>query len=107
MLLPLHSLALQAYGHLAGDCYDIAHEMAHLKGTHHHHSDDGALHYDDSTASEQHLSDHSASQIALGLPTQIFAIPSYRPTTAVLTHVHQHISDPVLDPLQRPPSFLA
>jgi hypothetical protein len=107
MLLPLHSFAMQTGWLSAVNAFDIAHEIEHLKAaSHHHHDNDGSVHYDDSGESEAHFADHSASQQSASLPPG--AMPSLPAESCMIKRFEltYSIPDPFLENPQRPPASL-
>lgn len=106
MLLPLHSFAVQVGWFSAGSAFDLAHEIEHMEGASHHHGDDGTVHYDDSSESAQHSSEHSAAQPPFGLP--VISLPPllFAPPVATPSPLAQYIPDPIPERPQRPPSSL-
>lgn len=91
----------------ANGWFDIAHELEHLEGTSHHHNDDGSIHYDDSSESDKHFAEHSASgqQVAtlpsLAHPQVLLALLAVVPADFA-----QYIPDPIPERPQRPPQAL-
>lgn len=107
LLLPLHGFAMQGGWYSAGEVFDIAHEVDHLAGASHHHDDDhGAVHYDDSGASDTHFAEHSASHACAALPSTVlppFAMTAFRFAVSDPGHF---IPEPFPESLRRPPRSL-
>lgn len=105
LVLPLQTLA--AGGLLpTGNAHGLAHEIDHLKGTHHHHEEDGSIHYDESGESATHLAEHSPSQPSATLPSfhaPQTVVPLYVVAAAPPPH---SLPDPVPERPQRPPQVL-
>ena len=107
MLLPLHSFAMQGTWLSAGNAYDLSHELVHQEATSHHHGDDGLIHYDDSSESTQHFSDHAASGQSVTLPASVTTLnPMIAFIVVVSERRYFHIPNPHLERPQRPPSSL-
>ena len=89
------------------NAYDLSHELVHQEGINHHHGDDGLIHYDDSSESAQHFSDHAASGQSVTLPASVTTIsPMIAFIVVVSERSYFHIPDPHLERPQRPPSSL-
>jgi hypothetical protein len=106
LLLPLHGFAMQGGWFSAENGFDLAHEIEHVEGKSHHHADDGSVHYDDSSESTKHFSEHSASQQSPALPS--LAVPQLiiAPLMFAIGEPAHNIPDPDLERPQRPPSTL-
>lgn len=106
MLLPLHGFAMQIGLLPAGNRFDIAHEVEHLEATsHHHHGDDGSVHYDNSKESTAHFADHSASSPQLAtMPSAAMPLLAIQPVTVKFYKPAYYIPDPFLEDPQRPPT---
>ena len=91
---------------MAGNMFDIAHEVEHLEATSHHHEDDGSVHYDNSGESAAHFADHSASQQSASLPSVAMPLLTIQPFTIKLYEPAYYFPDPFLEDPQRPPTFL-
>ena len=84
---------------------NIAHELDHAGGVqHHHHENDGSVHYDDSDESAKHVSDHSAAHQPPGLPLPAMPAMSAASTSLPFGDITQFVPDPAPDGLLRPPS---
>jgi len=107
MLLPLHSFGMQGAWLSSGSAYDLSHELVHQEGINHHHGDDGVIHYDDSSESAQHISDHTASGQSATLPASATPLS---PMSAFIVVASERryfdIPNPHLERPQRPPSSL-
>lgn len=85
----------------------MAHELEHIEGVSHHHGDDGAIHYGDSSESSKHFAEHSAS----GQQTADFITVSQLPTVFTSIEVAppdgiNYLPDPLPERPQRPPQAL-
>jgi hypothetical protein len=109
VLLPLHGFAMQDGWYSSEKAtFSIAHEVDHLTGASHHHDDEhGNIHYDDSAASSQHLTDHSAAHNCVAIPPSIVPLLAVRATRTTQTQAQPYLPDPDPQRLQRPPSPLA
>ncbi len=103
LLLPLQSFAMQGGWSPLGNAFDIAHEIEHLEGASHHHGDDGAMQYDDSSESAQHHAEHSAAGQAIALPSVISHQAALIMRTASSGELWQYLPDRVPEQPQRPP----
>lgn len=108
VLLPLHGFAMQGGWISSGKAaFSIAHEMDHLTGTSHHHDDEhGGIHYDDSQASAEHLSDHSSAHGCAAIPPSAVLLLAARAARTTETQPQHYLPDPYPQRLQRPPSTL-
>lgn len=108
VLVPLHAFAMQAGWHASGKAaYSIAHEIDHLTGASHHHNDNhGGIHYDDSSASLQHLADHSAAHNCAAIPPSVVPMVAVRAIRMTALQPQHYLPDPFPQRLQRPPSRL-
>lgn len=107
MLLPLHSFALQG-GVLSANAWtNIAHELEHIAGVSHHHGEDGAIHYGDSSEASKHFAEHSAScpQTA-AVPGVTLPQTTFELLEISLPEITSYIPDPIPDRPQRPPQAL-
>lgn len=106
-LLPLHGFAMQSGWLSAGGRYDVAHELEHMERTSHHHNGDGVVHYDDSSKSDQHVAEHSASgQQTATLPMLVPPQVTLTLLTVVPLEFAQYLPDPAPERPQRPPQAL-
>jgi hypothetical protein len=101
------SLAFAGAGVVVAEAQEHLHELLHFEGTAHHHDDhDGALHQDESSASETHVATdaglHAPALMPLPMPAMP-SLPSARPDEAV----PQARPHPVLDGPERPPRLTA
>lgn len=102
--LPLHSFAMQVGTMTPGQLASIAHELDHANGVqHHHHADDGTVHYDNSDESAKHVSDHSAAHQPPGLPVPIMPAMFVAPSLPDFCDITQFVPDPAPDGPLRPP----
>ncbi|GIZ53294.1 hypothetical protein [Noviherbaspirillum aridicola] len=110
VLLPMHAFAMQGGWYWSGKAaYSIAHEIDHLIGAAHHHDDhhgSGAVHYDDSEASAEHLSDHAAAHGCAAIPPSVTPLIAARATRTTEIQPQHYIPDPFPQRLQRPPASL-
>lgn len=86
--------------------YDIEHEVAHHDRVSHHHDNDGSMHYDASTESSQHASDHACCHVTAALPPTFFPILDIAPSRFLDTHVDADLPEGFHERPQRPPSVL-
>lgn len=108
VLMPLHSFAMQGGWHSSGSAaFSIAHEIDHLMGASHHHDDEhGGIHYDNSSASSEHLADHSAAHGCAAIPPSVVDLIAVRAVRTSQMQPQHYIPDPDPRRLQRPPSSL-
>jgi hypothetical protein len=104
MCLPLHSFAMQWGRMLSGEATSLSHEAAHDAQVQHHHDDDGAVHYDDSDESAQHLQDHAVSPYSAVLAMPQLATAPQPLISIVRPEFSAFIPDPALDSPLRPPA---
>lgn len=104
--LPLQSFAMQS-GVLAagpGNEHGFTHALAHAEEIeHHHHDEDGSLHFDDSDESVQHVHDHCSSAQAAFLAEPFKQIAPAQPASETGDATARYIPDPFLDSPLRPP----
>lgn len=83
---------------------EIAHEIAHVNGESHHHDDNGALHFDKSTESSQHLAEHGAGNAPVaGLPSTHMPPVSFRRLTLAISPFEFIVPEGLPECPQRPP----
>lgn len=101
--LPLHSFALQGGLPLSAQ---IVHELEHDQGIqHHHHEDDGSIHYDQSDESAQHAQDHPASPHSAWSPApHVFTPAAARLSARVALEPSRFVPEPFHDGPHRPPA---
>lgn len=106
LCLPLQSFAVQGgaplFGSVGGN--SVAHELAHAAEVAHHHDDHGALHYDDSDESAQHIHDYSSAAQAAYPATPFQAAAPGQPACAVDGIPARFTPDPYLGSPLRPPA---
>lgn len=109
VLLPLHGFAMQSGWHSSGKAaFSIAHEIDHLTGASHHHDDEhGGIHYDDSQASAEHLTDHATVHGCAAIPPSAVPLAAVRAIRTTDIQPQHYLPDPDPRRLQRPPSSLA
>lgn len=108
VLLPMHSFAMQSGWYSSGKAaFSIAHEIDHLVGaSHHHDGDHGGVHYDDSKASADHLTDHSTAHSCAAIPSSGVSLVAARAIRTTETQPQHYLPDPDPQRLQRPPATL-
>jgi hypothetical protein len=108
LMLPWQAIAstIGALAHESEAANVIVHIGDHELGVTHHHHDDGSISYDDTDASQQHLSNYAGTNGAalltslsfgLALPVASIAPPEFSPP---------FLSGPFLEGLRRPPRAL-
>jgi hypothetical protein len=103
--LPLQSFAMQLGGLHALVEAGLQHEIAHDQGVEHHHDDNGAVHYDDSDESSEHVQHDCAGPCQCLLPEAAAASPPERLQGELALIRLAHIPDPDLEDPERPPVF--
>ncbi|WP_124574884.1 hypothetical protein [Herminiimonas sp. KBW02] len=106
MLLPLQSFALQSAPAQVNHGFDIQHEIEHLHGINHHHSEDGVAHYDDSGESTQHLSDNACAHTPVALLLDFALQLSFAVPLESSLEMRDYIPHPHLERPQRPPASI-
>jgi hypothetical protein len=102
--LPLQSFASQIAGVWAPNAASLAHVADHPEDLHHHHEDDGTIHYDESDESLQHAHEHSTPSQLLLLSPGLLPFTAHAACAADFPDPASHIPDPCLDEPQRPPA---
>lgn len=108
LLVPVKSFSgvQEAFG-ACSSSFEAEHELAHLYGVSHHHTEDGVAHYDDSSESSHHFSDHAGAG-------QLF-VPSYTErvevvfleTPLITIELVEHVPHPYIELLTPPPRLIA
>jgi hypothetical protein len=105
LLLPLHSFAMQGGWLSSENQFNLAHEIEHIEGVSHHHpEDDDSVHYDESSDSVKHFSEHSASQQTVTLPSMAVTPIAIDAVSVAVSQFWQYVPDPIPERPQRPPS---
>lgn len=88
----------------AGD--SLEHVLEHAQEIeHHHHDEDGSVHYDDSQESTEHTQEHAAVSAQCLLDTKCVALEPRRLQTKVVPTFALSVPNPDLEDPQRPPVF--
>ncbi len=103
--LPLQSFASQIAGVWAPNAASLAHVADHPEDLHHHHENDGTIHYDESDESLQHAHEHSTPSPLLLPSAGLVSLLQDVASVADYPEPASYIPDPCLDDPQRPPSF--
>lgn len=103
LCLPMYGLAMQGSLSPAYGGQSLAHSVAHDEHIlHHHHADDGSVHYDASDESLAHAQDHSCAQpVDLHLPALRF--PPEEQLYALVSFTAAPVPEPFLDGPRKPP----
>lgn len=105
LCLPLYGFAMQAGVPSTGNEASLAHALEHDQGiSHHHHADDGSIHYDDSDASRDHAQDHTSPPQSAGFGLPQLPVAPAQLVSKLVSHVTQWVPEPFLDGPSRPPS---
>lgn len=89
----------QAYG--AGS---LAHAVAHDENIlHHHHEDDGSVHYDASEQSLAHALDHHSCAQPIGLLVPMPIVPPDQLRSGIVVPAAQTVTELFLDGPRKPP----
>ncbi|MEW6371152.1 MAG: hypothetical protein AB1584_09460 [Pseudomonadota bacterium] len=105
LCLPLYGFAMQGSLPPAGDAVSFVHELEHDEGVpHHHHEEDGSVHYDESDESLDHAQEHSSplQPVGFGLPRLV--LPPEQPVSELGPYVARSVPEPFLEGPHRPPS---
>lgn len=103
--LPLYGFAMQGSLPPVAGAAPLAHALAHDEGIHHHHEEDGSVHYDESDASLDHAQEHSSSCQPAGCGFPRLTIAPERAASATGAYLVQAVPEPFLDGPHRPPAF--
>ena len=105
LCLPLYGFAMQGGVPSNGNPVSLVHELEHDQGiSHHHHADDGTIHYDDSDASRDHAQDHTSPSQPAGVGLPPLPVAPEQLVSKLVSHVTQWVPEPFLDGPSRPPS---
>lgn len=107
--LPLYGFAMQGglppAGGVASIVHQLEHQLEHEQGVqHHHHEDDGSVHYDESDASRDHAQEHSSTSQPAGFGFPHPVAPPEKFASEVGTYVVGPVPEPFLDGPHRPPA---
>jgi hypothetical protein len=105
LCLPLYGFAMQGSLPPVAGAATLVHEIEHEKGIHHHHEDDGSVHYDESDESLDHAQEHSSPSQPVGFDLPRLAFPSEHPAVERGPYIAQAVPEPFLDGPHRPPAF--
>jgi hypothetical protein len=103
--LPLQSFAAQIDGVRALNAAVPSHEFEHAEDLHHHHEDDGSVHYDNSDESLEHADEHSPANQLSFLSPGIVSFEQAAVSVADYPDPASALPNPCLDDPPRPPSF--
>jgi hypothetical protein len=105
LCLPMYGFAMQGSMPSVASPASLVHEVEHDQGiSHHHHADDGTIHYDDSDASRDHAQDHTSSPQPAGFGLPPLPVAPEQLVSKLVSHVTQWIPEPFLDGPSKPPS---
>lgn len=100
--LPLYAFAMQGGLPQAYGAALLAHALEHEEGIHHHHEEDGTVHYDDSAESIAHAQEHSCAQpISFSIPS--LSLPAGQQVAHQAPIIAREIPEPYLDGPRKPP----
>lgn len=102
LCLPLYGFAMQ--GALPPAAGAALHALGNDTRLHHHHQDDGSVHYDDSDASLDHAQDHSSCAQPAVFPIARLMLPSAPPASLLARYVTRVVPEPFLEGPHRPPA---
>lgn len=103
--LPLYGYAMQSGLPSAAGATSLLHQVEHDEGVqHHHHEEDGSVHYDESDESLDHAQEHSspAQPAGFGLPS--LTVPPEQPVSETKPYLARPVPEPFLDGPHRPPA---
>jgi len=92
---------MQVFG---GD--SLEHVLEHAQEIeHHHHEEDGSVHYDDSQESMEHIQEHAAASAQCLFDTPCMPLEPRRLQTKIVLPFESTLPNPDLEDPQRPPVF--
>jgi hypothetical protein len=104
LCLPMYGFAMQGSLPQAYGAGSLAHAVAHDENIlHHHHEDDGSVHYDASEKSLAHAQDHHSCAQAIDLLIPLAIVPPEQLLSGVIVPAAEALTEPFLDGPRKPP----
>ena len=104
--LPLYGFAMQGgLPHAQGPA-PLVHVLEHEQGVqHHHHEEDGSVHYDASDESLDHVQECSSHSQPFGFSLPQLTVPPEEAASEPDAYLARTVPEPFLDGPHRPPAF--
>ncbi|MGF6274870.1 hypothetical protein ABIB38_003262 [Massilia sp. UYP11] len=105
LCLPLYGFAMQGGLPPVAGAVSLAHALEHDQGIpHHHHEDDGSVHYDAPDATLDHAHEHSSPLQPVGVGFPRLVLPVEPPVSEPGPYIAHAVPEPFLDGPHRPPA---